>query len=151
MELFGQDFERFEGVQAEMQRAAEAEEAKENEKEAASGDKSKAKKGKLVAKSTGLTYQFQIMESIGVPRSEIKKFADPLYWLTYFPPIAIVRILPTLSTIELFIWYLGRQQRVRFAYRLAPVIPHDRRQPLLRRFCPLAGQQAIQTRKNQVR
>ena len=44
----------------------------------------------MVAKSTGLTYQFQIMESIGVPRSEIKKFADPLYWLTYFPPIAIV-------------------------------------------------------------
>jgi leucyl-tRNA synthetase len=35
-----------------------------------------------------LTYQFQIMESIGIPRSEIKKFADPLYWLTYFPPIA---------------------------------------------------------------
>lgn len=54
-------------------------------------DKSKAKKGKIVAKSTGLTYQFQIMESIGVPRAEIKKFSDPLYWLTYFPPIAIVR------------------------------------------------------------
>lgn len=74
-----------------MQRAAEAEEAKELEKAAASGDKSKAKKGKIVAKSTGLTYQFQIMESIGVPRSEIKKFADPQYWLTFFPPIAIVR------------------------------------------------------------
>lgn len=29
------------------------------------------------------------MESIGVPRSEIKKFADPQYWLTYFPPIAM--------------------------------------------------------------
>ncbi|KAF5345811.1 hypothetical protein D9756_010874 [Leucocoprinus leucothites] len=89
MEMFGQDFERFEEVQAEIERAAEAEEAKENEKEAASGDKSKAKKGKIVAKSTGLTYQFQIMESIGVPRADIKKFADPLYWLTYFPPIAI--------------------------------------------------------------
>lgn len=54
-----------------------------------SQDKSKAKKGKLNAKSTGLTYQFQIMESIGVPRSEIKKFADPQHWLHYFPPIAI--------------------------------------------------------------
>jgi len=31
------------------------------------------------------------MESIGVPRAEIKKFADPQHWLTYFPPIAIVR------------------------------------------------------------
>jgi leucyl-tRNA synthetase len=92
IELFGEDFERYEDVQAEMLRAAEAEEAKENEKDPASADKSKAKKGKLVAKSTGFTYQFQIMESIGVPRAEIKKFADPLHWLTYFPPIAIVRI-----------------------------------------------------------
>lgn len=86
--MFGPDFERYEQVQAEL---AQAEAEKEKEEEAvASGDKAKAKKGKLVAKSTGLTYQFQIMESIGVPRSEIKKFADPLYWLTYFPPIAIV-------------------------------------------------------------
>jgi leucyl-tRNA synthetase len=53
----------------------------------------KGRKGKLAAKSTGLTYQFQIMESIGVPRSEIKKFADPYYWLTYFPPIAIVSFI----------------------------------------------------------
>lgn len=30
-----------------------------------SADPAKAKKGKLNAKSTGLTYQFQIMESIG--------------------------------------------------------------------------------------
>ncbi|KDE08386.1 leucyl-tRNA synthetase, cytoplasmic [Microbotryum lychnidis-dioicae p1A1 Lamole] len=53
-----------------------------------SSDPSKAKKGKLAAKSTGLTYQFQIMRSIGVPLEEIQKFADPQYWLTYFPPIA---------------------------------------------------------------
>ncbi len=50
----------------------------------------KAKKSKVQAKSTGLKYQFQIMESIGIPRSEIKKFADPMYWLEYFPPIAMV-------------------------------------------------------------
>lgn len=53
----------------------------------------KAKKGKLNAKSTGLKYQFQIMLSMGVPREDIKKFADPLHWLTYFPPITIVREL----------------------------------------------------------
>ncbi|WWC58822.1 leucine-tRNA ligase [Kwoniella dejecticola CBS 10117] len=53
-----------------------------------STDPSKGKKGKLNAKSTGLTYQFQILELIGVPRDELKKFADPYYWLTYFPPIA---------------------------------------------------------------
>ena len=27
------------------------------------------------------TYQFQIMESIGVPRFEMKKFAYPYHWL----------------------------------------------------------------------
>ena len=90
MEMFGPDFERYEQVQAEL---AQTEAEKEKEKEAPGEDKTKAKKGKLVAKSTGLTYQFQIMESIGVLRSEIKKFADPLYWLTYFPPIAIVGII----------------------------------------------------------
>ncbi|KAF9477977.1 leucyl-tRNA synthetase [Pholiota conissans] len=84
MELFGPNFERFEEVQAEIEKAEAAKVAQEE-----STAVGKAKKGKLVAKSTGLTYQFQIMESIGVPRSEINKFADPLYWLTYFPPIAI--------------------------------------------------------------
>ena len=53
----------------------------------------KGKKGKVAAKSTGLKYQFQIMQSIGVPTDEIKKFADPYYWLTYFPPLCIVRLL----------------------------------------------------------
>lgn len=53
----------------------------------------KAKKGKVAAKATGLQYQFQIMESMGIPRAEIKKFADPYYWLKYFPPICMVRRL----------------------------------------------------------
>lgn len=132
MELFGQDFERYEEVQAEMQRAAEAEEAKENEKDAASGDKSKAKKGKLIAKSTGLTYQFQIMESIGVPRSEIKKFADPQHWLTYFPPIAIVRSPhPVFTHPHLLSSLLGRQQRLWFSYRLEAFFLHYRCKPIL--------------------
>ena len=56
-------------------------------------DPSKGKKGKIQTKSTGLTYQFQILELIGVPRSEIKKFADPHYWLHYFPPIAKTDLL----------------------------------------------------------
>ena len=51
----------------------------------------KAKKGKVAAKATGLQYQFQIMESIGIPREDIKKFADPYYWLEFFPPICKVR------------------------------------------------------------
>ncbi len=91
IELFGPDFENYETVQAQIE-AADAE--KEKEVVAPTGDpldKSKAKKGKLQAKSTGHTYQFQIMESIGVPKADIKQFADPYHWLTYFPPIAIVR------------------------------------------------------------
>lgn len=50
----------------------------------------KATKGKIQAKSTGLKYQFQILESIGVPREEIHKFVDGKHWLEYFPPIAKV-------------------------------------------------------------
>jgi leucyl-tRNA synthetase len=92
IELFGPDFERYEEVQAELDKAAEEKDA-EAPGDAPVVDKSKAKKGKIVAKSTGFTYQFQIMESIGVPRADIKKFADPLHWLTYFPPIAIVSLL----------------------------------------------------------
>jgi leucyl-tRNA synthetase len=85
--MFGQDFEKF-----------ETPEELDEEPTAESSNPSvprvdKGKKGKLAAKSTGLTYQFQIMESTGVPRSEIKKFADPYYWLTYFPPIAIVSFI----------------------------------------------------------
>ena len=30
--------------------------------------------------------QSQILEQVGVPKEEIPKFADPLYWLEYFPP-----------------------------------------------------------------
>ncbi|KZS95395.1 leucyl-tRNA synthetase [Sistotremastrum niveocremeum HHB9708] len=84
IEMFGPDFENY---------SAEAADPKEP-LPPASGSAGvpvavdKAKKGKVAAKATGLTYQFQIMESIGVPRAEIKKFADPQYWLTYFPPIA---------------------------------------------------------------
>ncbi|KAN0141985.1 hypothetical protein V8E53_000447 [Lactarius tabidus] len=83
MEMFGQEFEKF-----------ETPEEVDEEPTADSSNPSaprvdKGKKGKLASKSTGFTYQFQIMESIGVPRSEIKKFADPYHWLTYFPPIAI--------------------------------------------------------------
>jgi leucyl-tRNA synthetase len=86
MEMFGPDFENYE------ERATD-----EKEKPSAPSAQvavGKATKGKIAAKSTGLTYQFQIMESIGVPRSEIKKFADPYHWLTYFPPICIVSIFP---------------------------------------------------------
>ncbi|KAI0312264.1 hypothetical protein OF83DRAFT_1147006 [Amylostereum chailletii] len=85
MEMFGEDFQNFKEPDT------QAEEPVPTAGDpAASARADKGKKGKIAAKSTGHTYQFQIMESIGVPRSEIKKFADPYYWLTFFPPIAKV-------------------------------------------------------------
>ena len=85
MELFGEDFSGYDADAVEPEKPAEkAKPAKTAEEK----DPSKAQKGKLNAKSTGLTYQFQILELIGVPREEIKQFADPQHWLQYFPPIA---------------------------------------------------------------
>lgn len=87
MELFGEDFERY-SEQEEAAATAPQQPTPTPAKSLEAIDPSKAKKGKLNAKSTGLTYQFQILELIGVPRHEIKKFVDPQHWLTYFPPIA---------------------------------------------------------------
>ncbi|KAJ7670528.1 leucine-tRNA ligase [Mycena rosella] len=85
MEMFGPDFENFEEVQQKLN-----EEAEEKEKvvvvKDGPVDKSKGKKGKLQAKSTGHVYQFQILQSIDIPTADIKLFADPMHWLTYFPP-----------------------------------------------------------------
>lgn len=86
MEMFGEDFSRYKEDEPEEVEPAAATAAPAKSLE--STDPSKAKKGKLNAKSTGLTYQFQILELIGVPRDELKKFADPYHWLHYFPPIA---------------------------------------------------------------
>ncbi|KAG8215233.1 hypothetical protein J3R82DRAFT_8779 [Butyriboletus roseoflavus] len=82
MELFGENFERYDPTVED-----ETPKVTENGPAPPTTQVGKATKGKVAAKSTGLTYQFQIMESIGVPREEVKKFADPYHWLSYFPPI----------------------------------------------------------------
>lgn len=41
-----------------------------------------------LAAITGNELLLTVLARAGVPRSEIKKFADPQHWLTYFPPIA---------------------------------------------------------------
>ena len=46
-----------------------------------------AKKSKAAAKSIKLKYQFQIMLALGIPLKEVHRFADPQYWLTFFPPL----------------------------------------------------------------
>ncbi|GAA6061196.1 hypothetical protein JCM10212_001517 [Sporobolomyces blumeae] len=93
MEMFGAEFEKYGQPEDEVDEVIPTDApgnaaAVATTSVTSSADPSKAKKGKLAAKNTGLQYQFQIMESIGVPRSEIKKFADPYHWLKYFPPIA---------------------------------------------------------------
>lgn len=91
MELFGPDFHGFtEEDVGEGEDDLPPGNAGPTPKSHSTGAVDKAKKGKLNAKSTGLKYQFQIMLSMGVPREEIKKFADPYHWLIYFPPITIV-------------------------------------------------------------
>ncbi|XP_063701981.1 leucine--tRNA ligase, cytoplasmic [Culicoides brevitarsis] len=52
-------------------------------------DKSKGKKSKAMAKTGTAKYQWQIMQSLGLKDEEIKKFADPAYWIDYFPPRAV--------------------------------------------------------------
>ncbi|GJF00478.1 leucine-tRNA ligase [Phanerochaete sordida] len=88
MEMFGPDFEKF-SAQEESANPHPHAAPTATEDDPATNRVDKAKKGKVAAKATGLQYQFQIMESIGVPRAEIKKFADPYYWLDYFPPICM--------------------------------------------------------------
>lgn len=39
-----------------------------------------AKKGKAAAKTVKAKYQWQILNSIGIPIEEIHLFADPQYW-----------------------------------------------------------------------
>ncbi|XP_068702613.1 leucine--tRNA ligase, cytoplasmic-like [Montipora foliosa] len=48
---------------------------------------SKQMKSKVAAKTGGLTYQWQIMQALGLVDEEIKKFADSDHWLLYFPPL----------------------------------------------------------------
>jgi leucyl-tRNA synthetase len=46
-------------------------------------------KSKTAAKTVQAKYQFQIMLSLGIPKSEVHKFADANHWLTFFPPICV--------------------------------------------------------------
>jgi leucyl-tRNA synthetase len=69
--------------------AAKLEEVEVEIKEIKIVDKSKSKKSKATAKAAGFTYQWQIMQSLGLNDEEIKEFAEPLRWIQYFSPAAI--------------------------------------------------------------
>lgn len=51
--------------------------------------KHRGKKSKAASKSNAaIRFQWEILESLGIPPSEIELFAKPEHWLQYFPPIA---------------------------------------------------------------
>ena len=94
IEMFGQNFERcpVEQVQDEKENAepngAPPVPAPTQETTKEDVTKFSAKKSKAAAKTNvALKYQFQIMLAVGIPLEEIHKFADPHYWLQYFPPL----------------------------------------------------------------
>ena len=51
-----------------------------------SATNSNVKHSKVAVKTGGAKYQWNILQSIGIPDDEIPKFADTAYWLEYFPP-----------------------------------------------------------------
>ncbi|ANB13442.1 leucine--tRNA ligase CDC60 [Sugiyamaella lignohabitans] len=89
IEQFGENFENAPTPEEEAAVAAAAEEAEKSKKPATKTDPSKftAKKSKAVAKQGRAKYQFEIMLQLGIPREEVSKFADPFYWVEYFPPL----------------------------------------------------------------
>lgn len=46
-------------------------------------------KSKTQMKTGGLKWQWHILAAMGIPEEEIPKFADPVHWLQYFPPIGM--------------------------------------------------------------
>lgn len=82
IEMFGPDFS-----------GAPAEDEEEEKEVKAAPDakvdptKFKAKKSKAAAKQGRGKFQFEIMLQLGLLREEVAKFADPDYWLKYFPPL----------------------------------------------------------------
>ncbi|RTE70310.1 Leucine--tRNA ligase, cytoplasmic [Fusarium euwallaceae] len=82
IKLFGRNFEGYDSNED-----VEVDKTQPHSKE--DPTKFSAKKGKTTSKTIKAKYQFQIMQSIGIPTDEIHLFADPRHWLEYFPPLAI--------------------------------------------------------------
>lgn len=74
VEMFGRDFENYKEEAEEEAAPAAAKGPKEDL------TKFNAKKGKAAAKTVKAKYQWQILNSVGIPLEEIHLFADPQYW-----------------------------------------------------------------------
>ncbi|KAK4102494.1 leucyl-tRNA synthetase [Parathielavia hyrcaniae] len=84
VDMFGKEFERYKEEESLAEVAAAAAPTQKGPKEDLT--KFNAKKGKAAAKTVKAKYQWQILNSVGIPLQEIHHFADPQYWLQYFPP-----------------------------------------------------------------
>ena len=51
--------------------------------------KGKAAKGKVAAKSSGASYQWQTLEKMDIPTGEVAEFQEPLKWLNFFPELGV--------------------------------------------------------------
>lgn len=80
IEMFGKNFDGYSEEEAEAP-APTAETTKTDI------TKFSTKKSKSAQKFGKATYQFQIMQSLGVPTEDIHKFADAQHWISHFPPI----------------------------------------------------------------
>jgi leucyl-tRNA synthetase len=84
VQKYGRDFQNYkqdEGAVEEPPKAAAPAARKEDI------TKFGAKKTKAASKTIKAPTQFQIMLSMGIPIQEIHLFADPQYWLEFFPPL----------------------------------------------------------------
>ncbi|KAK9469425.1 hypothetical protein V1512DRAFT_231898 [Lipomyces arxii] len=84
IEMFGPDFEGFVPEDEEFEETKPVASAVKTDP-----TKFTAKKSKAAAKKGRGKYQFEIMLQLGIPRSDVKQFADPQHWLQYFPPHCI--------------------------------------------------------------
>lgn len=46
------------------------------------------KKSKVASKEGSVAYKWNILAAMGIPEDEIARFADPMHWCRYFPPVA---------------------------------------------------------------
>ena len=84
IKLFGENFEGYTDADAADDKANETPAPSTHHEDVT---KFTAKKGKAASKVVKMKYQFQIMRAIGIPMEEIHRFADPQYWLQYFPKL----------------------------------------------------------------
>ena len=102
-----------------------------------------------MAKTGGEKYQWQIMRSLGIEDEEIRRFADPHYWIEYFP-VNVKRDLEMMGLkVSEIISFFTLTHCV--PGRLASFIYHHGCQSFLRFVCPLAISSFERRREDSIR